>query len=363
MTVIRKSLAAAGCALLLTVSAACGGSGEADAGTRARQSLDRLGEWEAVSVTARIEAPAGRIHEFLRRGHGRGTWPAVSRADARLLARTEVALSVGADRPLKDVGAGDRLDTAASLGFGGPDLAGCRSIGTDFYVRADWTGLADETGGRRGTVVQAASLAASADDLPPSLAAARDLFRGRWVQIDPEEFDHFARAVGGKYGERAQRLANSVDLLQSAEAQHRLIRSVRRALDRHAGFRDAGRADGAERIAVSLPARAVAGDLSAALEPLEERAGGIGFAWLEEAPDREVTVVLELRGGTLTGMVVDLGQFLREEDSGGLGELPLTLDIAPGEAVAVKAPEGARWLDPQDVMAAVLYGELGSRAR
>lgn len=360
MTVTRKSLAAVGCALLLAVSVACGGSERADAGTRARQSVDRLGEWETVSVTARVEAPAGRIHEFLRRGRERGLWPASSRDDARLLARAEAAFTFGADRPLRDVD-DDRLDTATSLSFGSLDLVGCKSIGTDFYVRADWTRLAAETGDRHETVTQAAELAESADRLPPSLAAARDLFRGRWVQIDPEEFDHFARAVGGKYGERAQRLANSVDLLQSAEAQHHLIGSVRRALDEHATFRDAGRADGAELVDVSLPARALAGDLSDALEPLEERFDGIGFAWLEQAPDRDVTVELELRGDTLSGMTVDLGQFL-EGDPAELGELPLALAFAPGQAAPVRAPKNVRWLDPQDVMAAVLYEELGSAA-
>ncbi|MTE20451.1 hypothetical protein F0L17_15315 [Streptomyces sp. TRM43335] len=360
MTVTRKSLAAVGCALLLAVSVACGGSERADVGTRARQSVDRLGEWEAVSVTARVEAPAGRVRDVLRRGRERGARTVPSPDDARLLARTEVAFAFGADRPLREVD-GDRLDTAAALSFGGPDLVGYKSIGTDFYVRVDWTGLAAETGDRHGTVARAVEQAETADVLPPSLAAARDLFRGRWVQIDPEEFDHFARAVGGAYGERAQRLANSVDLLQSAEAQHHLIGSVRRALDEHATFRDVGHADGAERIDVLLPARALADDLSDALEPLAERFDGIGFTWLEEAPDREVTVELELRGGTLSGMTVDLGQFL-EEGPAEPDPLPLVLTFAPGQVVPVRAPGDAKWLDPQDVMAAVLYGELGSAA-
>ncbi|HZG05828.1 MAG TPA: hypothetical protein VE546_20005 [Streptomyces sp.] len=367
MPITRKSLAAAGCALLIAASASCDTSERADAETRARRAVEKLGEWEAVSVTARVEAPADDVYAFLRRLGGREGGALPSRTDALALSRMETAITVGADKPLKDVGEGDRLDSGTMVNFGGVDLAGYKSIGTDFYVRADWTRLASELNWGHATVTQAAELAGSADELPPSLAAARDMFQGRWVQIDPEEFDHFARAVGGKYGERAERLANSVDLLQSARAQHHVVDSVRRALDEHASFRDAGRRDGAEHITVSLPARAVARDLAAALGPLEERFDGIGFAWLERAPDREVTVDLALRDGALSGMTVDLAQFAGPEDpegsggsgdSGGSGKLPLTLFFAAGQAVPVEAPQGAKWLDPQDVMAAALYGEL-----
>ncbi|MGK5446930.1 hypothetical protein [Streptomyces radiopugnans] len=356
----RAGLAAACCALLIAASTACEAPGRADAETRVRQSVERLGEWDTVSVTVRVEAPADEIHAFLRRNHERGIGPAVSRTDALLLSRMETALVFGADRPLKDLGGKDRLDTAAAVNFGNRDVAAYKSVGADFYVRADWTRLAHETNRSRGTVVQAAELARSADGLPPSLAAARDMFEGRWVQIDPEEFDHFARAVGGKYGERAQRLANSVDILQSARAQHHVIGAVRRALDDHAVLRDAGRADGTERVRVTLPAREAADGLARTLAPLEDRFDGIGFSWLERAPDRRVTAELALRDGVLSGMTVDLAQFTGETGAGEPVEIPLAMSFAPGSAVPVKAPEGARWLDPQDVMAAVLYEELGS---
>lgn len=356
----RIRLAAAGCALLIAASAACQAPGRADAGTRVRQAVERLGEWETVSATVRVEASADEIHAFLRRGHERGAGPAVSRTDALLLSRMETAFVFGSDRPLKDLGDKDRLDTAAAVNFGNRDVAAYKSVGADFYVRADWKRLAHETNRSRETVVRAAELARSADSLPPSLAAARDMLEGRWVQMDPEEFDHFARAVGGKYGERAQRLANSVDILQSARAQHHVIGAVRRALEDHAVLREAGRADGTERVRVTLPAREVADGLASALAPLEERFDGIGFSWLERAPDRRVTAELALRGGVLSGMTVDLAQFTGQTGAGDVEEIPLTVSFAPGSAVPVKAPRGARWLDPQDVMAAVLYEELGS---
>ncbi|MCI0384096.1 hypothetical protein [Streptomyces sp. CNQ085] len=354
----RMCLAAAGCVLL--VAAACGTPQKSGAEARARQSVERLGEWETVSVAVRVEAPADEIHAFLRRNHERGMGPAASRTDALLLSRMETAFVFGADRPLKDLGRKDRIDTAAAVNFGNRDVAAYKSVGADFYVRADWARLAHETDRSRETVVQAAELARSADGLPPSLAAARDMLEGRWVQIDPEEFDHFARAVGGKYGERAQRLANSVDLLQSARAQHHVIGAVRRALDDHAVLRDAGRADGTERVRVTLPAREVADGLAEALAPLEDRFDGIGFSWLERAPDRRVTAELALRGGVLSGMTVDLAQFSGETGVEGSAEIPFTMSFAPGSAVPVRAPRGARWLDPQDVMAAVFYEELGS---
>ena len=367
MFITRKSLAAVGCALLIAASTACGTSETADAGTRTRRAVERLGQWEAVSVTLRVDAPADDIHACLRHQHDRADEAPPSRADARLLSRLELMLTFGTDKPLKDIGPEDRIDSAATVNLGGRDLAGYRSIGTDFYVRADWRRLAAELDGRHPTVTRAAELAESAKGLPPSLAAARDALGGQWVQIDPAEFDHFARAVGGKHGERAQRLANSVDLLQDASSQHHIVDAVRRALDDRTSFREGGRDDGTERIRVSLPARGFARELAAALKPLEERFDGIGFAWLERAPDRRVTADLVLRGGTLSAMAVDLRQFGAQgteggsgKSAGGAGELPLTLSFAPGEAVRVEAPQGAKWLAPQDVMAAVLYQNLGT---
>ncbi|HEX5567760.1 MAG TPA: hypothetical protein VFY14_12675 [Streptomyces sp.] len=370
MFITRKSLAAVGCALLIAASTACGTSETADAETRARRAVERLGQWEAVSVTLRVDAPADDIHAFLRHQHGRAGGTPPGRADARLLSRLELMLTFGTDQPLNDTAPKDRIDTAATVNLGGRDLAGYRSLGTDFYVRADWRRLAAELDGRHPTVARAAELAGSAKGLPPSLAAARDALKGRWVQIDPTEFDHFARAVGGKHGERAQRLANSVDLLQNASAQHHIVDAVRRALDDRTSFREARKGahdGGTERIRVSLPARGFARELAAALGPLEERFDGIGFSWLERAPDRPVTADLVLRDGTLSGMTVDLRQFGTEdvrgdagEDSGGPGELPLTLSFSPGQAVRLRVPEDTKWLAPQDVMAAVLYEDLGT---
>ncbi|MGK5643201.1 hypothetical protein ACSNOK_33660, partial [Streptomyces sp. URMC 126] len=104
-----------------------------------------------------------------------------------------------------------------------------------------------------------------------------------------------------------------------------VIGAVRRALDDHAVLRDAGRADGTERVRVTLPAREAADGLARTLAPLEDRFDGIGFSWLERAPDRRVTAELALRDGVLSGMTVDLAQFTGETGAGEPVEIPLAM--------------------------------------
>ncbi|MEE1940416.1 hypothetical protein V1L54_13540 [Streptomyces sp. TRM 70361] len=378
MTVTRKSLAAAGCALLIAASTACGSAAPADAESRARRAVEKLGEWETVTVTTALDASAGDIRAFARRGLPVPGLPETGTAagpvDALLLSRAETVLTIGADRPLKDVGdAGDSEHVASALmvNLGGKDLAGYKAIGDGFYVRVHWDRLAAELDWRDDTVNRGAELAAAADELPSSLAAARNLFRGEWVRIDPGEFERFATVAGVRYGEAATRLADGAELLLGARSQHRVFDSVREVLDEHAVFRDGGRRDGAERVTVTLPARETARDLTAALVPLEGDSGGIG-AWsrlLDGVPEKgRITLELELRGA-LSKLTVDLGQFAAGEPDGargapggrGAGKLPLTLTFAPGQAIRVDTPPAAEELEPQDVVGAVFYTELAER--
>ncbi|PJE95565.1 hypothetical protein CUT44_22630 [Streptomyces carminius] len=381
MTVTRKSLAAAGCALLIAASTACGSAAPADAESRARRAVEKLGEWETVTVTTALDASAGDIRAFARHGLPvpglpvpglAGTGTAAGPVDAPLLSRVETVLTIGADGPLKDVREAEHVDSALMVNLGGKDLAGYKAIGDGFYVRVNWDRLAPELDWRDDTVNRGAELAAAADGLPSSLAAARDLFRGRWVRVDPREFERFATVAGVRYGEAATRLADEAELLLSARAQHRVLESVREVLDEHAVFRDGGRRDGADRVTVALPAREAVRDLTAALAPLEGDFGGIG-AWsglLDDVPEKgRITLELELRGGVLSGLTVDLGQFAAggpdgaqgERGARGTGKLPLTLTFAPGQAVRVDTPPAAKRLEPQDVVGAVLYTELAER--
>lgn len=77
-------------------------------------------------------------------------------------------------------------------------------------------------------------------------------------------------------------------------------------------------------------------------------------------PDRKVNADLEIRRGQLTGLTLDLEQFLSDEAQAKGVHLPLRMAFGGGDAVPVQAPDGARELKPQDLLAAVMYGALGT---
>ena len=77
-------------------------------------------------------------------------------------------------------------------------------------------------------------------------------------------------------------------------------------------------------------------------------------------PDRKVSADLQIRRGQLTGL--DAGPRSSPERQGPVQgvRLPLRMNFGGGDAVPVMAPDGTRELKPQDLLAAVMYGALGT---
>ena len=88
----------------------------------------------------------------------------------------------------------------------------------------------------------------------------------------------------------------------------------------------------------------------------EMRAGDIRTDMFQELLMADLIVAdLSIRRGQLTSLTLDLGQF-----TGGGAHLPLRLEFSGGDAVAVTAPGGTEELQPQDLVAALMYGALGT---
>ncbi len=87
-----------------------------------------------------------------------------------------------------------------------------------------------------------------------------------------------------------------------------------------------------------MPARRAAPDLSRALAALGARLDP------EKVPDTTVSADLQIRRGQLTGLTLDLEQFLGGRQARTV-HLPLRMDFGSGDAVTVRAPDGgcASW--------------------
>lgn len=337
-------------ALLGAGTLACTTAQQVSTAWKVKHAVDKLGERESVSMTARFDATPEQIHSYLQQGRGTGKGPR-ARENAQLLADLELAVSLSADEPLRELTDSDRADSAAAVNFGGLDVFAYKSIDKKLYVRMNASALAQELGERDSLLGRVAELGKLPETLPPSLDTAKSALKGKWVRVNPREFGEFSEALGGRAGAGSDRAADSTVLLRSATLQQRLVSAVENALGEHASFTAAGHHQGADHVTLKLPARTVGRQLAAALRPVQPHVGELDLSVLERAPDRTVEMDLAIRHETLSTLTVDLGQF----DDGRTGRLPLQLKFAGGEAVSVAAPTGAGKLHPDDLLAALAY--------
>ncbi|OEV10334.1 hypothetical protein [Streptomyces nanshensis] len=407
-----RAAAAVSCAALLAASvSACSSAERLTTGMKVRNAVVKLGDQPAATVIASVDGSPRQAREFLAQvGNGKGDGDGKGDADdgdstdkaldkaALRLARAEVTLSAGTGdeeekTPLKELPKSDAANVAAAVNFGGKDVAAVKSVDDRLYLRADLEDLVEQTEGSKRARRAVSEIVALADDLPGSLRAARDALKGKWVRADPETFDDFARAAetlaerqqrkhhedeaeadGGKHGDgdgdgdgngdaaseeheeseqarrsREIRDAVTVGSALNGQSQREFISGVQELLREHAEFDARGERGGAEHVRLTLPGKKAAKDLVAALRPL-----GAEIA-PRRVPQGDIVADLSIRRGQLTSLTLDLGQF-----TGGGAHLPLRLEFSGGDAVAVTAPGGTEELQPQDLVAALMYGALGT---
>ncbi|MDX3071679.1 hypothetical protein ACIP98_12045 [Streptomyces sp. NPDC088354] len=349
---MRKGIAAAGCAAFIaTTAAACGTAGNLSAGAKVQQALDRLGEQKAATLSVGFGGSEQQIWSALKGADG------FTRADAKLLAGLDVSLSMSATTPLKDLKSDkDNASVALRVSLGqGKDLLEIRSLaGKQAYFRADvrqFLSLAGDLGAKQddADLREFRQMLDAADGLPSSFKSVKDALGGKWVSVDPKAFEEFSKSMAeGSQGGSPLPDPSALD----AKTQERITKALREALEHNAKFTDAGTKDGADHVTVTLAAGKTADALADALEPLADQLpDGFSAADLKQVPDKDVSVDVAVKDGTLSGISLDLDQFDTGDEIH--GALPLTVGFAP-DARPVSAPAGATPLDPQDIMGAVM---------
>ncbi|WP_045866905.1 hypothetical protein [Streptomyces sp. WMMB 714] len=377
--------AAVSCAALLAVSAAaCSAAEQLTTGMTVRNSVVKLGEQSAASVTVSVDGSPERARGFLEAARGKP----VPQRDALRLSRAELTVAAGSgdeEVPLKEMPGSDAANVAAALNFGGKDIAAVKSVQDKLYLRVSLRSLVRQADGSAKARRTASEIVGLTDDLPSTLGAAKDALDGEWVRVDPEAFDDFARtaemlaaraldndreknrteskkkqaedaerAEAERKSEQARRTREIRDAVTigsalDGQSQREFVTGVQELLREHAEFSDRGEHDGAERVRLTLPGDKAADDLVSALKPLGAEIDP------DRVPDRDVTADLDIRRGQLTTLTLDLDQF-----TGTGRSLPLRVEFSGGDAVPVAAPGGTKELEPQDLVAALMYGALGT---
>ncbi|MDX3237650.1 hypothetical protein PV392_18605 [Streptomyces sp. ME03-5709C] len=352
---MRKGIAAAGCAAFIaTAATACGTAENLSAGAEVQQALDRLGRQKAVTVSMGFDGSEQQIWSALKGSDG------FSRQNAAMLADFDVSLSASAAEPLKDAKEnGSSLALRISLGKD-KDLLEVRGLaGGKTYLRFDlrrFMSLAGDLGAgkSKGDMAEIQKFLDAADGLPSSYTSVKDALGGKWVSVDLKAFEEFAKTMG-EDGPAGSPLPDASAL--DAKTQKRITKALREAVEHNATFADAGSKDGVDHVKVTVSAGKTADALAKALEPLAAQLpDGVSPSDLKDVPNKDVSVDVALKDGTLSGISLDLDQFDTKDEIH--GALPLTVGFAP-DAVPVTAPAGATALNPQDIMGAMMHFMMG----
>jgi hypothetical protein len=357
----RLVAAAAGAALLALPLTGCGPEGKATSEARVLEALRKLGSQQSATVVAGLDGSPRQVRDFFAHTEG-GPFGEGEPGpqEAQLLARAEFTMSLAApdeEQRLRDLKDLDRAIVASTLNFGGKDVVAYKVVGRRAFLRLRVQQLSEVVGRRdgwRGRGRALADLARSAEALPDSLKAAKDLLQGRWVRFDPKSFRQFAwvaqGVVPGTAAEEPVDAARHVLAAMDGTELRDLLSGLGTLLRGRAGFGAAHTDGDTTRLSASVPARKAARELAPLLAPFGVHADPAS------APEGDVRAELTIRRQVLQRVTLDLGQLTAEPDD----HLPLRLDLATGDALSVKAPKHTRKMAPQDLLAAVLYGKLDS---
>ncbi|WBP84958.1 hypothetical protein [Kitasatospora cathayae] len=309
---------------------ACGTAEQISAGQKVSKAFGRIGDSKSAGFTLSVDATPEQIVAFTKESGDE----AVDEQSAKGLSGLSIAVSVSADKPLKDVeafknaGASDQkdvtLDKSVRVSYRIADKKGTplleyRQAEATGYLRIDLKSVLKLTG-------QDPSEADSVTkDLPPGTDPAKSLLSGDWTSFDLQELANEAKKNDGAKGGEPEALP-SVD----PQAGKELLDSLKDVFNRTVTFEDKGKKDGTEHIWMSAPARQAVDELYKALKPLSTKFPQQFKKFPTEAPsnvpDRKVGADLYLKDGSLSSASFDLAQLAKEVDPGVSFPVKLTFD-------------------------------------
>ncbi|GAA0680970.1 hypothetical protein GCM10010193_38350 [Kitasatospora atroaurantiaca] len=324
--------------------AACGTVQQLSAADKVSKAFGKLGDGKTFKVELSVEATADQLVSF-----GKATGDPIERPAAEALAGLSLAVSVSADRPLKEFGAVkkgelDKLADDKSLaleyvlaGKDGKVYADMRQVDAKTYLKIDAEGIAKLAG------EDPSEVRAMADEMPAELKVFKDALAGKWLTFDPKLLQELNKAPKGKSSTPSA--TPSVD----PKVAEDLMNSVKDVFSRNLTFDDKGTKDGLDHVVVSAPARGLVNDLLKAFKPLSKDVPSFGklpTAAPTDVPDTKIGVDVYLKDGALSSVTFDLAQL--DEKAGPGVHLPVKAAFSK-DAAAPQAPTGATEIKTSDI--------------
>lgn len=351
---MRKGLAAAGVvALIATGSAACGADTPTTPQGKVTNAFEKLSNQKSLTMELAFDGSAEEIYSALKNEDD------FTQDTAKVLSDLRLSLAVSSEKSfnvLKGTEKGSsgyfRLATDEARDKG---LFEVRVVDQKVYLRVDIKGLENlsPSAANSSGVKEFNEFLDGADDLPSSLAAAKAALKGEWISIDPKAFAEFAKSMSKDMGDGEDSpLAGLPDTKAlDAKSQKKAVAALRAAFAHNATFADLGKRDGADHVKVTVPARQFAKEFVNGLGSLTDQIHDFKLSDVDKVPNKSFSVDVAIKKGIVTGLTFDIAQL----DTDATGKLPLTLSL-DNNVAPITAPQGAKLLNPQDLLGLAMSG-------
>lgn len=316
---------------LALVAGACGGDSGPDPAEdpqgALQAALDRLGEYEGVTLTMSIAADTGSLVAL-----GEGD---LTEDNATKVVDSSITLSA----KQSDGDAGSQFEMSANIA-GIDNAVELKTVDNTFYLRADVQGLADAFGADTSQLDAFAQQAGAA----PGFEFVGPALQGEWIGITGID-----TAMEQLTGQQAT----------PSEADQEAIKKFTDALGDAAEVTEGDKEGPGVNLVATVNLRDAYSSLSEIAAGLAQIPGG-GLPSEADVPDADISIDTWIEDGNLTQVEFDLTQLADLGDNPlpeGVGELAFRITIDEFTD-SVEAPDGAVEVDFQEIFQG-LSGSLG----
>jgi hypothetical protein len=258
-----------------------------------------------------------------------------------------VKFTASADKPLKDLKAGENPNVEVDVTAGGTDLMDIRTVGGALYAKINMPQFLQLSG------KSASSVNAQLGQVPPAFQAPlQAVMAGKWIGVSAQDLKGLEQMAqnlgqGGDLGNTpGTPTSSSTQLLAGVESQ------LMKALTQDATVTDKG----SGQYQVTGKVKTIGQDVLQALGPVLSSVPGKSKTDLDKlrqglnsVPDSEnITFDIWVKNNQISELQVDLAQFMPADKSGG-GHLPVDAKFSQS-AGTVSAPSDVTNVDVQKLL-------------
>jgi hypothetical protein len=286
--------------------------------------ISALGQKSTLTASLKLDASGGELLDFV---HSQDKSAKITAQQADLIAGAAISFEVAAPsgKTLSSMSGLSNGGGAANISVtdNGKSYFTIRVVDKSLFLQANLKDFLNAIGQAEAF----RQIQTAGGQLPPFVSA---LVQGKWISLPLSTLKSLSSTLGGAAGSSTPNSAQATHLLDQLKSLLTKDVTVTRAS-----------ADGTDTLTITTNLKAFAGDFTDTFADSIPGAGSaLSSADLSKVPDKDVSLVATVAGGSLTGLSFDLGQVAKKGGS----SLPLQLSFA-GSGPSISAPSGAVAVD------------------